>query len=78
MAHIKKIDTELTHYLSILNVNQKKSILEVAKTFVEKKDWWEELSLEQQKQIDSAIEEAQAGKLTANADVRKQYKKWLK
>jgi TRAP-type C4-dicarboxylate transport system substrate-binding protein len=78
MAHIKKIDNELTHYLSMLNVNQKKSILEVAKTFVEKKDWWEELSLEQQKQIDSAIEEAQAGKLTANADVRKQYKKWLK
>jgi TRAP-type C4-dicarboxylate transport system substrate-binding protein len=45
----------------------------VAKIFVEKKDWWEELSLEQQKQIDSAIEEAQAGKLTANADVRKLY-----
>jgi TRAP-type C4-dicarboxylate transport system substrate-binding protein len=78
MPHIKKIDTELTHYLSMLSINQKKSILEVAKTFVEKKDWWEELSLEQQKQIDSAIEEAQAGKLTANADVRKLYKKWLK
>jgi hypothetical protein len=45
----------------------------VAKIFVEKKDWWEELSLEQQNQIDSAIEEAQAGKLTANADVRKLY-----
>jgi hypothetical protein len=45
----------------------------VAKIFVEKKDWWEELSLEQQKQIDSAIEGAQAGKLTANADVRKLY-----
>jgi len=27
MPHIKKIATELTHYLSMLSINQKKSIL---------------------------------------------------
>jgi TRAP-type C4-dicarboxylate transport system substrate-binding protein len=69
-VNFKSLSKELSIKV-LLVITPTKSM--VAKIFVEKKDWWEELSLEQQKQIDSAIEEAQAGKLTANADVRKLY-----
>jgi ABC-type cobalamin/Fe3+-siderophores transport system ATPase subunit len=79
MSAATAIDKEITQYLSYLNVKQKKTVLTVVKTFAgEQKDWWDEVSEEQQQAIDKALEEMKAGKLTPHADVMKSYGKWLK
>lgn len=75
----KKLDQEITHYLPWLNVKQKKTVLTVVKTFMEEqKDWWDEISEEQQKAIDKSLAEMKAGKLTPHDEVMKKYKKWAK
>lgn len=73
------LDKEITQYLTHLNVKQKKTVLTVVKAFMEEqKDWWDEISQEQQQAIDKALVEMQTGKLTAHDEVMKKYKKWLK
>jgi len=73
------LDKEISYYLPRLNVKQKKTILTVVKTFMEeKRDWWDEISGEQQKAIDKSLAEMKAGKLTPHDEVMKKYKKWLK
>lgn len=73
------LDNEITHYLSHLNVKQKKTVLTVVKTFAaEQKDWWDEISEEQQVGIDKALAEMQTGKLSSHDEVMKKYKKWSK
>lgn len=75
----KSLDRELAHYLPQLNVKQKKTVLTVVKTFMEEqKDWWDEISKEQQMAIDKALAEMKAGKLTPHDEVMKKYRKWLK
>ncbi len=75
----KKLDEEITHYLPQLNVKQKQTVLTVVKTFMEEqKDWWDEISEEQQKAIDKSLTEMKAGKLTPHDEVMKKYKKWMK
>ena len=72
------IDKEITKYLHLLNSKQKKTVLTVVKTFAEeKKDWWDELSEEQKKQISEAEAELDAGKGISHEQVMKKYKKWL-
>ena len=79
MQAVKSLDKAITEYLPHLNVKQKKTVLNVVKTFMEEqKDWWEEISEEQQKSIDKALLEMKAGKLTPHEEVMKKYKKWLK
>ena len=73
------LDKEITNYLPHLNNKQKKTVLTVVKTFMdEQKDWWDEISEEQQKAIDKSLAEMKAGKLTPHDEVIKKYKKWLK
>ncbi len=73
------IDKEITQCLPHLNINQKKTVLTVVKTFMkEQKDWWDEIGQEQQQAIDKALAEMQDGKLTPHDEVMKNYKKWLK
>ncbi|MGC4233135.1 MAG: hypothetical protein QM594_09155 [Niabella sp.] len=75
----KSIDLEIAQYLPHLNAKQKKTVLTVVKTFAEEqKDWWDEISMEQQEAIDKALEEVKAGQVTPHADVMKAYAKWLK
>jgi predicted transcriptional regulator len=72
MSAATALDKEITHYLSHLNVKQKRTVLTVVKTFAgEQKDWWDEVSEEQQQAIDKALEEMKAGKLTPHAEVVK-------
>lgn len=78
MAAVKVTDEEITQYLPHLNHKQKEAILSVVKTFAsEQQDWWDEISEEQQAAIDRSLAEMNAGKLTPNDQVIKQYKKWL-
>ena len=73
------LDKEITQYLPHLNEKQKRTVLTVVKTFMnEQKDWWDEISREQQQSIDKALAEMQAGKLTQHDEVMKKAKKWLK
>jgi len=75
----KPLVNEITHYLTLLNVEQQKAVLSVVKTFAaEQKDWWNEISEEQQKAIDKALAEVKEGQVTPHDEVMKKYKKWLK
>jgi predicted transcriptional regulator len=79
MATVKVTDEEITQYLPHLNYKQKEAVLSVVKTFAsEQKDWWDEISVEQQAAIDKSLAEMKAGNLTPHDQVMKQYKKWLK
>ncbi|MBX2925415.1 MAG: hypothetical protein KF746_24675 [Chitinophagaceae bacterium] len=79
MNTAKSVDLEIAQYLSHLNAKQKKTVLTVVKTFAEEqKDWWDEISTEQQEAIDRALDEVKAGKLTPHDEVMKTYAKWLK
>jgi len=40
-------------------------------------DFWDELSLSQQKEIDNALKEVDEGKTTKNSSVLRESKKWL-
>ena len=76
---VESLDKQIVHSLPRLNVKQKRTLLTVVKTFMEEqKDWWDEISEEQQKAIDKSLQEVKAGKLTSHQEVMKQYKKWLK
>lgn len=75
----KGLDREINHYLPLLNEKQKKTVLTVVKTFMEEqKDWWNEISEEQQRAIDKSLAQIKSGKLTTHEEVMKKYKKWLK
>jgi predicted transcriptional regulator len=79
MGAAKPLVKEINQYLEHLNVQQQKAVLSVVKTFAaEQKDWWDEISEEQQQAIDKSLEEMKAGKLTPHDEVMKKYKKWLK
>ena len=75
---VKSIDTKIINYLSVLNNNEKKAVLSVVETFAKEskpKDFWDELSKEQQTLIDKAIKEADEGKLTPHQVVMKKLRK---
>ena len=79
MSAVKSVDEDINLYLKLLNPSQKKTVLSVVKTFAkDQKDWWDELTKEQQKAIDESLAEMKAGKLTPHSEVMKKYKKWLK
>ena len=76
---IAAIDKEINQYLVNLDVQQKKTVLTVVKTFArEKKDWWDVISKEQQQATDESIRQMNSGKVIAHADVMKKYKRWIK
>jgi len=76
---IAAIDKEINQYLVNLDVQQKKTVLTVVKTFArEKKDWWDMISKEQQQATDESIRQMNSGKVIAHADVMKKYKRWIK
>lgn len=75
---VKSIDTKIINYLSVLNNDEKKAVLSVVETFAKEskpKDFWDELSKEQQTIIDKAIKEADEGKLTSHQVVMKKLRK---
>ncbi len=79
METLKSIDNDIKHRLPLLNTRQKRTVLMVIKNFVDdKKDWWDEISTDQQKAIDESLAEMKAGKLIPHDEVMKKYKKWIK
>lgn len=43
----------------------------------EKTNWWNEISIDEQKSIEQGIQDAEKGKLTSHTDVKMIYEKWL-
>ncbi|MES2773044.1 MAG: hypothetical protein V4722_02595 [Bacteroidota bacterium] len=79
MGITTELNNEITNKLACLNLRQKKAVLLLMKTMAEgQKDWWNEISEEQQAGIDMAVAEMQAGKLTTHEEIMKKYKKWVK
>ncbi len=75
---LSALDTKIINYLSELNNDEKKAVLSVVETFAKEskpKDFWDELSKEQQLLIDKAIKEADAGKLTTHQAAMKKLRK---
>ncbi len=72
------IEKEIAKFVHVLTPRQKKTVLNVVKTFAEeKKDWWDELSTEQIAAMKEAELELEAGKGVPHEQVMKKYKKWL-
>jgi predicted transcriptional regulator len=70
------LDKKIVQCLPHLSKKQKKTVLTVVKTFVEQqKDWWDDISEEQQQAIDKSLEEMKAGKVTPHNKVMQKYKK---
>jgi len=75
----KKLDQQIASYLPQLYERQKKTVLTVVKSFMdEQKDWWNEITEEQQHAIDKSLKEMKAGKLIDHESVMKKYQKWQK
>lgn len=75
---LSALDTKIIHYLSELNQDEKKAVLSVVETFAKEsksKDFWDELSKEQQTLIDKAMKEADEGKLTAHQAAMKKLRR---
>ena len=43
----------------------------------EKTDWWNEISIDEQKSIEQGVQDAENGKLISHSNVKKIYEKWL-
>ena len=79
MDTLKSIDAGIRHHLPLLNPRQKKTVLMVIKNFAaDQKDWWDEISEEQQSAIDLSLSRTKQGKLVSHREVMKKYKKWMK
>ena len=72
------LENEIAQYVRQLTTRQKKTVLNVIKTFAqEKKDWWDELSDEQLSAIRESETELNAGKGIPHKEVLKKLSKWL-
>ena len=71
------IDRELEHYIMMLNLSQKKSILSVIKTFLQPSEAEERISREQYNlEIKEAERRMDAGKFISQSEVDKQILSW--
>lgn len=70
------LDQQIAQYLPQLSERQKKTVLTVVRSFIdEQKDWWNEMSEEQQQAIDHSLAEMKAGKLITHDEAIKKYPK---
>jgi hypothetical protein len=70
------IDKELIHYFTRLNEMQKKSLLEMMKTFL-KPDAVETISIDQyNKELDEAMERISNGKFTTLEELEREMQSW--
>ena len=62
----------------LANTNSPSILEEIKRVFDrEGKDWWHELSAEQQKELDASIEEADRGEVIPHKEVITNPDKWL-
>jgi CTP:phosphocholine cytidylyltransferase-like protein len=64
--------------MQLLLQTQKESVLEKLQVVFqeEMKDWWEEMSCEEKKEIEVGIEQADQEKFVSNSEVAKLFHKW--
>jgi hypothetical protein len=74
----KAIDKEMYSYFTQLNDAEKKSVVELLKTFMKgRKGQFERISIEQyNKDIDEAMEQASKGEYTTFEDLEKEMQSW--
>lgn len=78
MSAATLLDKEINEYLGHLNVQQKKVILSVVKTFAQdESDWWDGVEESAKSSIERGLKQADQGKVTPHKEVMKKYKKWL-
>ncbi len=74
---ISIIDRELLKYVSQLDELQKKSLLDLIKTFLKKKDAAEITTLQQYNQeLEAAMERISKGEFTTLEDLEKEMQTW--
>lgn len=79
MHSAKVLDKQIAHYLTSLNVKEKRAVLTVVKTFVEgKQDWLDEIGDSQQKAINKSIADQKSGAIVSHQEIVKKFKKWQK
>jgi hypothetical protein len=74
----KAIDKEMFAYFTQLNDAEKKSVVELLKTFMkDRKGQFDRISIEQyNKDIDEAMEQASKGEYTTFEDLEKEMQSW--
>ena len=71
------LDKELQHYMALLNTSQKRSILEVIKTFLPAKEKVERIDIATyNKEIREAEERIDRGEFFTHEEVEKQAETW--
>lgn len=75
---VKTIDLEIQKYLPLLGLKEKKTILEVIKSFVHlKEENVTRISIEQYNvEIDKAIQQIKSGNYISLEDLEKEIEKW--
>lgn len=73
--NIEAVKLELMQLL--LNTNKESILLKIKRIYQEESsDWWDELSAEEQREIEKSILEDDKGEITAHQTVMKQFEKW--
>ena len=73
------IDKQITDFLPLLGVEEKKTILDVIKSYVRIKEQPERVSIEQyNKEIDEAMARIDAGEFHTQEEVKAMMKDWKK
>jgi hypothetical protein len=71
------IDSEIKHYLPLLGMEEKKSLLSVIKSFLHLHKTPERISIEQyNKEIEDAEKRIESGHYTSQEDAEKQAESW--
>jgi len=73
--NIETTKLELMHL--ILQTQRESLLIKLKKVFEEEQiDWWNEISLEEQQEIKTGIEQADKAQYITHNQVMKQFKKW--
>lgn len=67
LAYIEKADDRLLKLIKALAESYQEDI---------QNDWWDELTTEEQKEIETGLSQADQGDYTANETVMKRFEKW--
>lgn len=73
---IKWIQSELQHVTDPELILAFKNLLKYRRR-QESKDWWNEISTDEQNEINEGIQQADNNELIGNDEIKKSYSKWL-
>jgi thiamine pyrophosphate-dependent acetolactate synthase large subunit-like protein len=75
---IMNVETTKLELMHLLLRTQKESILTKLKNVFEEEqaDWWDEMSKEEQKEIEEGLSQSSKGEVKANKEVKKIFNKW--